>query len=172
MNEVTIRQAGKADVGLLSAVGKNTFIETFGHLYDAGDLEKFLVKNHSQAAYTALLDDDRVLIWIAESQQSDCIGYCVAGPCGLPVPDMPASSGELSRLYLAKKFQKAGVGSALLELALQFLKLNFEHIYLSVYAENYKAQALYHRHGFEKIHDYFYMVGDHADPEWIMELKQ
>lgn len=172
MNGISIRLASRADTGILSKIGRATFIETFGHLYAADDLEKFLSRHHSEEAYSGLFNDDLVSIWIAENQQGECVGYCVAGPCGLPVPDMPASSGELLRLYLSQKYQKAGAGSALLARALDFLKRNFDHIYLSVYAENNKAQALYRRYGFEKILDYFYMVGDQADPEWIMELKQ
>jgi ribosomal protein S18 acetylase RimI-like enzyme len=85
---------------------------------------------------------------------------------------MPENSGELSRLYLRKSAQGGGLGARLLETALEFLRDRFEHVYLSVYAENTVAQRLYGRYGFVKVHDYFYRVGDHLDPEWIMKLKE
>ncbi|MEQ8751584.1 MAG: GNAT family N-acetyltransferase, partial [Amphiplicatus sp.] len=117
------------------------------------------------------LNDAAWAIWIAE-QDGVPFGYSVAGPCTLPVPDMPESAGELSRLYLLKQSQGSGEGGRLLKVTLDWLEERFKHVYLSVYSENYGAQRLYARHGFEKICDYFYMVGEHADPEWIMERRR
>jgi ribosomal protein S18 acetylase RimI-like enzyme len=163
--------AFEEDAEVLSALGAETFTTTFGHLYSRENLEKFLTKGHSAEVYRKLAGDPESGVWIAEDKSGKGVGYAVAGPCTLPVPDRPASSGELARLYLLKDAQGAGLGARLLETALDFLRDRFEHIYLSVYRDNTTAQRLYQRYGFVKIHDYFYMVGDHADPEWIMELK-
>lgn len=168
---IDIRPALEEDADALAALGAETFMATFGHLYKEKDSNAFLAKNHSAAVYARLLADPDYGVWIAEDEKGEAIGYAVAGPCSLPVPDIPANSGELSRLYLKKGVQGAGLGARLLDIALDFLRDRFEHVYLSVYAENVVAQRLYERSGFVKIHDYFYMVGDHADPEWIMELK-
>ncbi|MEZ5921560.1 MAG: GNAT family N-acetyltransferase [Parvularculaceae bacterium] len=78
----------------------------------------------------------------------------------------------MARLYLVKSAQGTGLGASMLQIAMDFLRARFEHVYLSVYAENFPAQKLYQRHGFKKLCDYFYMVGDHADPEWIMVLEE
>lgn len=167
-----IRLARPADAGTLAELGAATFVETFGHLYKEQDLQAFLDESHSAEAYEDLLADDAWRIWIAESAPGEAVGFAVAGPCGLPVPDMPENSGELSRLYILKSHQGGGLGTRMLEPMLKYLRARFEHIYLSVYSENYGAQKLYQRYGFEKIADYFFMVGDHADPEWIMQLKR
>lgn len=168
---IEIRQALEEDAQTLAALGAETFIATFGRLYPEKDLNAFLAKNHAASVYAQLLRDPEYGLWIAETPEGEAIGYAVAGPCSLPVPNLPAKSGELARLYLKKGVQGGGLGARLLEVALEFLRDRFEHVYLSVYAENFVAQRLYRRFGFVKIHDYFYWVGDHADPEWIMELK-
>lgn len=167
----TIRVAFEEDAEALSALGAATFTATFGHFYSAQNLEKFLQKGHTVDVYRRLAADPESGVWIAEDGAGRPSGYAVAGPCTLPVPDMPPHSGELARLYLLKEAQGTGLGARLLETALDFLRDRFEHVYLSVYRDNTVAQRLYQRYGFVKIHDYFYMVGDHADPEWIMELK-
>ncbi|NWG91844.1 MAG: GNAT family N-acetyltransferase [Parvularculaceae bacterium] len=166
-----IRNAVDADADRLARLGAETFIATFGHLYAAKDLNAFLAKNHTVDVYRSLLADPEFMVFIAETDAGEAVGYAVAGPSSLPVPDPGPHSGELARLYLTKEAQGAGLGARLLEVALEFLRDRFERIYLSVYAENAHAQRLYRRYGFVKIRDYFYKVGDHLDPEWIMELK-
>lgn len=165
-----IGRAGPDDAATLAHLGAKTFADTFGHLYRADDLRAFVADNHSVARNAALLADPLNAAWLAR-QDGRAVGYAVAGPCDLPVPNRPDSAGELARLYLLREVQGRGLGGRMLAGALDWLTERFAHIYVSVYAENYGAQRLYARHGFVKIHDYHYMVGTHADPEWIMERK-
>lgn len=167
-----IRNAVDADAETLARLGAETFIATFGHLYAVKDLNAFLASNHTVDIYRSMLADPEFSVWIAETDTGEAVGYAVAGPSSLPVPDPAPHSGELARLYLTKEAQGAGLGARLLDVALEFLRCRFDRIYLSVYAENEVAQRLYRRYGFVKICDYFYAVGDHRDPEWIMELKR
>lgn len=170
--KATIRTATEADATILAHLGAETFVATFGRLYDASDLDPFLDENHSRKVYQDLLSDETWGVWVAEDENGDAIGYAAAGPCSLPVPGEPPNAGELARLYLKKAAQGGGVGARLLETALEFLRDRFDRIFVSVYSENYVAQRLYARYGFVKIHDYHFMVGKHADPEWIMELRR
>ena len=165
----TIRIAAPPDAAAIAELGARTFSDTFGHQYHPSDLRKFLEKSHAQAVYERLLANPSCRIWIAEAPSGEIVGYASVGPCDLPVPNMPRNAGELQRFYLLKPYQGAGLGSQLLSRALDWLEARFDHIYLSVYAENHGAQRLYERYGFQKVHDYFYMVGDHPDPEWIMK---
>lgn len=167
-----IRTADRQDAGTLARLGAATFVETFGHLYTPQNLAAHLAKNHVVAVYDSLLPDDRWGLWLVESEKGEALGYCVAGPCSLPVPEMPEDSGELARLYLLKEAHGAGLGARMLTIALDWMGPRFAHIYLSVYKENLVALRLYEGFGFVKIHDYFYMVGDHADPEWIMQFRR
>lgn len=153
----------------LSRLGSNTFIETFGHLYAPADLEAFLAGNHSLTSYQRLIDDPDIAIWTAHDRDDRPVGYVVSGPSVLPIKDKPDSAGELMRLYIYQACQGAGLGSRLLGLALDWLEARFAHVYLSVYAENHGAQRLYARHGFEKVQAYEFMVGSHADPEYILK---
>ena len=167
MSAIRIQSAGKDDARRLSAIGKSTFVETFGHLYRAEDLNAFLSENHSVDIYTALLASDAFANWLVFDENEVC-GYAVVGPCNLPAPDMPEGSGELVRLYLNARVRGKGVGTELLSIALDWLERRHTNLYVSVYAENIRAQRLYARHGFQKILEYKYMIGKHADPEWIM----
>ncbi len=155
----------------LSALGAETFVQSFGHFYAASDLATFLKDHHGPDTYQRLLDDPDHAVWVALDGAETAIGYLIAGSCGLPVKDPPPRSGELKRFYILREFQGGGLGGRLLELALTWLHQRFDHVYLGVYSENLKAQRLYERYGFKKIQRYFFMVGDHADLEFIMKRK-
>jgi len=152
----------------LARLGRETFTEKFGHLYKPEDLQLFLDGAHTADIYRTLIADPAYALWLA-TDGAKPIGYCVAGPSALPVPGDPPSAGELARLYLTGAAQGRGLGRALMARALAWMTPRFDRIFLSVYAFNDGAQRFYRRFGFEKIHDYHYMVGNHADPEWIME---
>ncbi len=155
----------------LSTLAATTFTETFGHMYKQEDLDLFLGDKHSVDLYRRLLADPAHGIWIAWNEANEAVAYLVAGPCELPVPDKPDRAGEVVRFYARKHCHGSGVGGRLMAVALQWLETHFDHIYLSVWAENHGAQRLYERHGFEKIHEYFYMVGNQADPEFIYKRR-
>ncbi|MEO1252560.1 MAG: GNAT family N-acetyltransferase [Pseudomonadota bacterium] len=154
--------------GALSKLAGDTFALTFGHLYAREDLDAFLRDKHSPAVYAELLADAEYGVFIAFQEETP-VGYLVAGPCDLPVEDMPARSGELMRFYIMPDWQGAGIGKAMLNAGLDWLNERFDHLYLSVYRDNEGAQRLYARYGFEKVQEYFYMVGSQADPEYILK---
>lgn len=173
MSAPALRRAAHADAKTLSELGRATFTTTFGHLYSPEDLDAFLTEYHSEAYYAALLVDPEMAAWIAEMPadggEMAAIGYRTAGPCGLPAPDMADNSGELCRLYVDSSAQGSGLGTSMLKAALAWLEERYEHLYVGVFSENFGAQKLYQRHGFQKIAEYHFMVGNHADLEWIMK---
>lgn len=157
----------------LSALGRSTFIRTFGHLYKSDDLNAFLDENHSCEVYRRVLNDPDYGVWTAHAgdQVGEAFGYLVAGPCNLPIEPMPEGAGELMRFYLQPEWQGRGVGKIMIERALAWMEERFDHLYLSVYAENVGAQRLYQRYGFAKAGDYHFMVGSHRDPEFIFKRR-
>ncbi len=169
-NEISVEWCDAVEEAqTLSTLGRETFSQTFGHLYKSEDLNIFLRDSHAPEKYRMVLSDPAYGVWVAREANGAAIGYAVAGPCDLPAPDMPDGSGELMRFYILEEFQGAGLGQRMLNIVLGWLEENFDHSYLSVYAENFGAQRLYERYGFEKVCKYSYMVGNHADPEYIMK---
>lgn len=168
---VSIRRAGPDDAAALSVLGMCTFIESFGHLYPPEDLQDFLGKSHSAAAYAQLLSDPAQAMWIAE-QAGRAIGYAQAGPCGLPHPEVAPGDGELKRLYVLAKAQAQNVGARLLEQSLAWLERDGPHgLWISVWSGNHGAQRFYARHGFEKAGEYEFPVGRQRDLEFIFRRR-
>ena len=167
MGGMTLRAARAADAEMLTELGRATFTETFGHRYPNEDLQAFLFAEHKPEKYSAWAEDDRYGLWIAE-QDGEVLGYALAGPCGLPHPEVTPGCGELKRIYILAKAQGAGAGSVLLRQSLDWLEKPGRMLWIGVWSENYGAQRLYGRHGFEKVGTYDFVVGRVRDHEFIL----
>jgi len=96
------------------------------------------------------------------------IGYVTACPAHLPHPDVKPTDGEVQRLYLLREYQGGGRGSMMLRHAIDYLLADGPRpLWIGCFSENFGAQRLYGRHGFKLVGEYKFMVGDHADREFI-----
>ena len=167
MSGPVIRRAGQGDAGALAEVGARTFTLTFGHLYPPEDLAFFLDDSHSEAAYGRLLGDRRYALWLLEDA-GRAVGFAVAGPCGLPHPEVAPEDGELKRLYLLPEAQNGGWGGRLFEAAEAWLLRDGpRRVWISVWSENHGAQRFYARRGYAKVAEYEFPVGRVRDIEYM-----
>jgi len=168
MRHPLIRRAGAADAPALADIGARTFTETFAHLYPPGDLARFLADAYSLARTRADLDDPGKAAWLAE-RDGEAVGFALAGPCALPHPEVTPGCGELKRLYLIKAAQGGGLGARLFAETLDWLqRAGPRTVWIGVWSENHGAQRFYARHGFEKVGEYGFEVGDTVDNEFIL----
>ncbi len=168
MPEPLIRRAGSADAETLSAIGAETFVETFGHLYPPDDLATFLAEAYNLDRTRADLADPDKASWLVEADGA-VVGYALAGPCGLPHPEVTPGCGELKRIYLRKAWQGGGLGARLYAETLAWLETAGPRtVWLGVWSENHGAQRFYARQGFEKVGEYGFAVGSIVDHEYIL----
>ena len=140
-----IRLAQPNDITSLAQLAAQTYADAFGHSMSAADLAAHLEKNLSPASFQQIIANDTMLVAEADGQ---LVGYVQFGPAH------PASGygegAELRRLYVRADAQNAGVGTLLMEAALEAMK-GIGDIYLDVWEHNAGAQRLYRRFGFEMI---------------------
>lgn len=169
----TLRPATPADVPALSALGARTFVETFvdgfGIPYPQADLACFLDEAFGEASVRKGVDDPNQGWWVAESDQGRIEGFANIGPCALPHPDAAARNGELKRLYIGREAQGLGLGTALLDIALEAMAQRFEGPeWIGVWSGNDKAVRLYGHYGFQPVGEYKFPVGAWLDDEFIL----
>lgn len=92
----------------------------------------------------------------------------MAGPCGLPHPEVTPSCGELHRLYVRREAQGSGLGRRMLEAVFGWLERPGRRLWIGVWSENFGAQRLYARYGFSKVGEYEFRVGASRDREFIL----
>ena len=162
-----IRRATQHDAHTLSEIGRRSFVEAFGHLYGTDDLDAFLQESHDPDCYARYLGDQAFALWLLEDG-SDAVGYALAGPSGLPHPEVTLADGELKRLYVLAGTQNGGWGGKLFEAALDWLQRDGPRtLWISVWSENVGAQRFYARHGFGKVGEYEFPVGRVRDREFM-----
>jgi ribosomal protein S18 acetylase RimI-like enzyme len=168
MPQPLIRRAGSADADALAAIGAETFKETFGHLYPAADLARFLAEAYSLERTRADLADPAKASWIVQAG-GEVIGYALAGPCALPHPEVTPQCGELKRIYFRKAWQGGGLGARLFAETIAWLQSDGPRtVWIGVWSENLGALRFYARHEFEKVGEYGFQVGDTVDHEYIL----
>lgn len=158
-------------VPALSALAKDSFTETFGHLYPPEDLEAFLTKSYAHDALRADIDDPAQHWRVVLDDTGAAVAYMQCGKVCLPHPDArPDHEGELKRLYVHSSQQGKGLGKTLLAAAIDYMTERFGDApqWIGVWSENTKAQALYGSFGFQRVGEYQFAVGQTLDDEFIL----
>lgn len=169
---MTVRNAGPGDLSALVALSQKTFSDKFGHLYRPEDLAAFLDEAHSEDVYRDYLKAADTLVRVAERENGKLGAYLLCSPLSLPADGAQPGAVELKRLYVDVPLQGRGLGSRFVDEALTWAReKGAPEIYLSVFSENYGAQRLYTRYGWEKVGEFLFPVGRHEDLEFLMRLK-
>lgn len=169
---VTLRTALPSDVPALAALGRDSFVAKFGHLYRPEDLAAYLEEAHSEKAVTAEMANPQRRYCLAES------GGRLAAYCKLAVPSSLAEHStalrpiEIKQLYTAPDATGQGIGAALIDWTFaQAREYGADEIQLSVWSGNEGAQRFYARYGFAKIADIHFWVGQQRDEEFLFALR-
>jgi diamine N-acetyltransferase len=166
------RPATLADAPALAELGAATFVAAFGELYTATDLANFLAEVHNAEAVGGEIAGDSCTHRLVEDD-GQLVAFCkLRYPTKFGDYTEATNPIELGQLYALPTHTGHGIGASLMDWALAHAR---EHgndaILLSVYAENFGAQRFYQRHGFAKIADITFKVGEQLDPELLYELK-
>jgi GNAT superfamily N-acetyltransferase len=166
---ILYRDARPEDATAIDALFRQSFTDTFAHLYDPKDLAAFFL-DFTDAAWRGEIADPDFAFRLAE-EDGALAGYAKLASVSLPVA--PAGSAvELRQLYVLKRWHGAGIAQALMDWAVGRARARgAETLYLSVFTENHRARRFYARRGFEEVGPYIFMVGNHADQDIIMRKK-
>ncbi|HEX6375402.1 MAG TPA: GNAT family N-acetyltransferase [Allosphingosinicella sp.] len=169
---IAYRDAIPADAAPLADLHRRSFVETFGHLYRAEDLETFLLGLSEQGYRSELLDGEHQIRFAEAGGRP--VAFVKLGPVTLPVePARPAL--EVRQLYVLAPWQGTGIARELADWAIaQARARGAEELYLSVWTGNRRARAFYRRYGFAYVAPYKFMVGGQADEDeiWRLDLKE
>lgn len=166
---ITYRDCSIDDIAAVDRIFRQSFCDTFAHLYRDQDLKAFLAQ-FAPEAWAAEIGSPDFAFYLAEADGVP-VGYVKLGPSALPV----AQAGpriELRQLYILERWHGRGIAAALMDWALaEARRRGAEELLLTVYTENERARRLYERYGFEEVGPYAFKVGEQDDEDIIMRLR-
>lgn len=156
----TLRPAGGEDAERLALIGAATFLETFAGILEGDAIVAHCAREHGVDAYRALLEDDDSAAWIAEAKAGGApLGYALVTAPKLAQAE--PGDLELKRIYSFSRTHGTGLGAALMGRATGHAEaVGARRLLLGVFAGNMRALAFYRRHGFAKIGERRFRVGN------------
>ncbi|WP_066549093.1 MULTISPECIES: GNAT family N-acetyltransferase [unclassified Sphingomonas] len=165
---IVFRDAVAEDAPALARLARDSFTETFGHLYHPDDLALFLA-GHSTPRWHDELTDPAFRVRVGEADGA-AVAYAKVGPPSLPFKPRGPSI-ELRQFYILKPWQGSGAAAELMAWVIDTARAGgASDLYLSVFTDNHRARRFYDRYGFEAVGPYVFKVGNHEDEDIVMRL--
>jgi len=165
---ITLRAATPEDAAAIADLGARSFTHKFAYLYCPEDLASYLAQAHTEAKVATEIADPlmRTMLAVEDGRQ---LGFCkLVMVCGWPEHARGAKAIELKQLYLDPDLTGRGLGKRFMDWALaEAASFGADEVQLSVYSGNDGAQRFYDRHGFGKVADIHFMVGQQRDEEFL-----
>lgn len=165
--DVDYRAPRRGEGPALAAMARQSFVETFGHLYDDADLYPFLDEVYGPRGLPAEMDDPQTEFRIACLDEA-LIGYAKLSPLRAPAENARPGALELRQIYVLARWQGAGVAPALMEWALARARARgAPELYLTVFDHNHRAKRFYARYGFGESGRCTFRMGSRIDDDRI-----
>jgi diamine N-acetyltransferase len=167
---VHLRPGMAADAESLALVGRATFLESYAGLLPVTDILAHGQGQHAPEIYAAWLADPAWRCWLTEAINGSApVGYLVVGPSDLPLADLAAQDLEVKRIYLLHRFQRLGLGRAMMDAALEWARAkSCPRVLLGVYSRNEAALAFYARAGFAQVGVRRFRVGANTYDDYVL----
>jgi len=157
---VIIRLATTTDAAIIALLGRVTFTETFGHLFqEPKDLLEYYDRTFSVDKIEGSLCKKNNVYWLALVDELP-VGYAKL-KLDSPTPFLEGKDVcQLQKIYILKDFLSLKIGLALQQTLIdKATAANYDYIWLSVLKENERAVGFYLKNGFKAIGDHDFSIG-------------
>lgn len=157
---LAIRQATTADAPTIALLGRVTFSETFGHLFeDKNDLLEYHQRTFSVEKINSSLQKEQNLFWLAFYQKLP-VGYAKLKLNSTSAFITKPQVCQLQKIYVLQDFLSKKIGLHLQSTLIdEASKRNFETIWLSVLKSNTRAIRFYEKNNFIPIGNHQFQIG-------------
>ena len=166
--DILFRKCTVEDLSDLCTFSRAVFYETFRDSCSPEDMESFLDHAYSTEKLRGeLLNPDSSFFLLY--QEGVFAGYIKLNesPAQTDIHDPDAL--ELERIYVSRSFQGTGLGSCLMERAVEIAKQRGrKYLWLGVWEKNEKAISFYRKHGFHRIGTHTFRIGGDAQTDYVL----
>lgn len=165
---LTIRECTMGDVLKLREISCQTFKDTFEPYNTETDMKAYLEHAYNiEKLSNELSNNDSVFYFVYGDER--LAGYLKVNEFNAQSDIKDSHALEIERIYISKEFQGKGVGSILMNKAIEIANNNAKSfIWLGVWENNEKALSFYKKNGFYKIGEHSFFMGDDEQTDFIM----
>lgn len=167
--ELSIDLVKDEEVAILRDLAIQTFTETFGGHNTDEQLQEFFEQDYTLEVLGKELKSTENEVYFLR-RDGEVVGYLKVNWGEDQTEQELEDSFEIQRIYILNAYQGHGLGKFLFEFALERAYASGKSwVWLGVWENNLKAQALYRKYGFEKFSEHSFAVGDLVDTDWLMK---
>jgi ribosomal protein S18 acetylase RimI-like enzyme len=150
MMSIKIIKANINDAEKISFIGKISFTDAFGQVFEKNNLDSYLqfVYKPEKVAVSIRKENNVYFLAIADNKP---VGFAKVKKFSLNEDIQSGAQMQLQKIYVLPEYHSSGAGTALLNEVLNLAnEINPDYIWLDVYEGNKKAIQFYERNGFTK----------------------
>ena len=169
LSNIHIRPCQISDLETVRTIGYETYDETFREMNTQETMDKYLEEAFNREKILAELsnpDSHFYFLYVGDV----LAGYLKvnAAPAQSDVND--PESLEIERIYVKKAYKGKGLGSYLMNYALNLAtEMGKQYAWLGVWEKNSAAIAFYKKMGFEEAGRHYFRMGDELQSDWVMK---
>jgi len=170
---IIIEPCTAQDINNLQKISYETFNDTFENQNSPENMKAYLEKAFNKTQLKKELSNPSSCFFFLHYYDK-VAGYLKLNIGKAQTEDMGKEALEIERIYIKSNFQKKGLGSVLLNKALEIAEdLNKEKIWLGVWEKNINAIDFYSKSGFIQTGKHSFFMGDDEQTDYVMtkEIK-
>lgn len=149
--KIKIRRATEEDASLIADLGARTYRETYSKLIHVDDIEPRIEYRYGLNQQVLEIKEKNSFHYICEVDGSPC-GFMSLKTIAPSIEHKMKNPIKLDRIYILKQFQSMGIGTLLLNTALEAAnEVGASDMWLGVLSENESALQFYEKFGFDQI---------------------
>ena len=167
--KVQIRSASEQMVSELTILSRQTFIDAFEKDNNEKDFYAYVNEAFRKATIRQELADPEA-VFFAAYEQGSLVGYLKLRSDRTPSQLTQESALELQRIYVQQSAIGKGIGTQLMQTALDYAQANHFTTLLGVWEHNPRAITFYEKWGFRTFSSHLFMMGN--DPQTDLLMKR
>ncbi len=166
--ELTFKKCISDDIHILHDFSYRTYNETFAHMNTPSNMEAYLEQSFNLNRLHSELLDNNSLFYLLYAD-GELTGYLKLNESPAQTDINDIQSLEIERIYVAKEFQGKGLGSVLMNMAVDIANMRKKiYIWLGVWEKNDKAILFYKKNGFYKFGTHSFFMGEDEQTDFVM----
>jgi diamine N-acetyltransferase len=168
---ISIRPCLASELETLQKIGYETFDDTFRAWNKPENIDHYLAEAfHPERLFTELSNPDSHFFFLFV--EDDLAGYIKVNVAPAQSDLNDPQSLEIERIYVRKSYKGKGLGTRLMDYALQLaVKMGKRYAWLGVWDRNSDAIAFYQKMGFTEVGRHPFMLGDDLQTDLIMRKE-